>query len=82
MFIFAEGEELLTGLQIPSFLKFVQTRQPEKLSMIYTEKVKMNITSFLTFSYSLWMIFLKTVSSSVEFFPKVYVRLHPPARGK
>lgn len=39
MSIRAEAEELLTGLQIPAFLKFVQTRPPEKFVSLFTEKV-------------------------------------------
>lgn len=39
MSIRAEAEELLIGLQIPAFLRFVQTRPPEKFISLYTEKV-------------------------------------------
>jgi hypothetical protein len=39
MAIRAEAEELLTGLQIPAFLKFVQTRPTEKFVPLFTEKV-------------------------------------------
>lgn len=34
-----EAEELLSGLQIHGFLKFVQSRQPEKMPLMFTEKV-------------------------------------------
>ena len=35
----AEAEELLVGLQVPAFLKFVQTRHPDKIPAMFTEKV-------------------------------------------
>jgi hypothetical protein len=35
----AEADELLIGLQVPAFLKFVQTRHPDKIPMLFTEKV-------------------------------------------
>ena len=34
-----DADELLTGLQIPAFLKFVQTRHPDKIPYMFTEKV-------------------------------------------
>ena len=37
-----EAQELLTGLQIPAFLKFVQTRNPEKIGAMFCEKVCLN----------------------------------------
>ena len=35
----AEAEELLVGLQIPAFLRFVQTRHPDKIPAMFTEKM-------------------------------------------
>eukprot|EP00602_Paraphysomonas_sp_CaronLab_P012039 CAMPEP_0185038394 /NCGR_PEP_ID=MMETSP1103-20130426/33963_1 /TAXON_ID=36769 /ORGANISM="Paraphysomonas bandaiensis, Strain Caron Lab Isolate" /LENGTH=1393 /DNA_ID=CAMNT_0027576797 /DNA_START=230 /DNA_END=4411 /DNA_ORIENTATION=- len=35
----AEAEELLVGLQVPAFLKFVQTRHPDKIPAMFTEKL-------------------------------------------
>lgn len=49
MSIRAEAEELLAGLQIPAFLKFVQTRPPEKFVSLFTEKVRIFFLLLLIF---------------------------------
>lgn len=35
-----DADELLAGLQVPAFLKFVQTRHPDKVPYMFTEKVR------------------------------------------
>jgi hypothetical protein len=53
----AEAEELLVGLQVPAFLRFVQTRHPDKVPAMFTEKVP-PACQFLLFAFFLSLTYL------------------------